>query len=419
MKIVKIEGSNPYERGLSHGRQLKEQIHEMLNISQKRKANDNTETDYLKAVGDLMMKTPAVMDPINRYTPWLLDEIKGIAEAAEVDFVSLLAFQSLHLQLVIDDLGLLKSLDSHDTDSTKASLGCTVVGGYQMDQNSTILAQNLDQTAVWDGYQVLFHIIEPENDLEIMTVAYPGFVGTLGLNNKGIGVCINSIPMYLNKELKGLPVIFLVRGLLSKSNIDEAIDFMEAQRLSSGVVCTVGDSSKIVCYECSPAKNVRFVPEKYPRYVYHTNHPLVNNDYGPLVKEKLEKLESTSLYEITTTDVGLDKIQENLTDPEWLEKELPKYEFVGHLENSRVRLKTVQKYLDRHKDTLTVDDFKEIFSSKDDDLNTVCMDCNDNPLYKILEINTNFSIIMDLSENPVFYVADGPPSRAEYKKFTF
>ncbi len=419
MKVVKIEGSNPYERGYSHGKQLKEQIHEMMTLSQNTVSNSNMNIDSLKSFGELILRTPEVMDPINRYTPWLLDEIKGIADAAEVDFESLLAFQALHLQYVINNSNSASSPENNHKDSQSRNSQCTVVGGYQMPQTGTILAQNLDQVAIWDGYQILFHIIEPENDLEIMNVAYPGFVGTIGLNNKGLGVCINSIPSYLNMDLIGLPVIFLARGILSKTNINEAIDLMEKQKLSSGVVFTFGDSSKIVCYECSPAQSVQFIPEKYPGYVYHTNHPLVNNDYSPLVREKLEKLGSSSLDDIVTKDIGLEKVQDNINNPAWLQKELPKYEFVGHLDNSRVRLKTVQKYLDRHKSTLTVEDIKEILSSRDHELNTICMDCGSNPIYGLLEINTNFSIIMDLSKNPVFYVAAGPPCKTDYKKFTF
>jgi len=419
MRVVKIEGSTPYERGFDHGKKLKGQIHEMLEMSQKTAVNYYPNITSLKDVGDLILQTPAVMDPIKRNTPWLLDEIKGIAEAAEVDFESLLAFQALHLQTVINSLNLLSSPDNRHEDSRNGNLNCTVVGGYQMPQNGTILAQNCDQALAWDGYQTLFHIIEPENDLEIMTVAYPGFIGIYGLNNKGIGICFNSIPMYLEMELKGLPVLFLSRGILSKTNINEAIDFMEQQKLSSGVVCTFGDASKIVCYECSPAQTVQFIPEQYPRFVFHTNHPLVNTDYGPLVREKLEKLGSSSLEAIMTKDVGIEDIRANINNPVWLQKEFPKYEFAGSLENSRVRLNTVQKYLDRHEDTLTVENIKEILSSKDHEFHTICMDPGSNPIYQLIETNTNFSIIMVLKENPVFYVADGPPCRTKYQKFTF
>ncbi len=419
MRMVRIEGSNPYERGFDHGTKLKDQIHEMLEMSEKDAVHDSSNSTYLKRVGDLILQTPAVMDPIKRYTPWLLDEIRGIADAAEVDFESLLAFQALHIQGVIDNLNLLPSPNSSTHDAHGGNLQCTVVGGYQMPQNGTILAQNCDQALAWDGYQTLFHIVEPENDLEIMTVAYPGFIGIYGLNNKGIGICFNSMPSYLEMELKGLPVLFLSRGILSKTNLNDAIDFMEQQKMSSGLVCTFGDPSKIVCYECSPAQTVQFAPEQYPRFVFHTNHPLVNNDYGPPVRERLKKLEALSLEAIITKDVGMEEIRANIHDPVWLQEEFPKYEFAGSLENSRIRLNTVQKYLDKFKDTLTIENIKEILSSKDHEFHTICVDPGSNPIYQLVEVNTNFSIIMVLRENPVFYVADGPGCKTKYQKFTF
>ena len=98
-----------------------------------------------------------------------------------------------------------------------------------MPQTGTILAQNLDQTGIYDGYQALFHIIEPEHDVEIMTVAYPGFIGTIGLNSKGVALCNNTIMSYLNIKFTGIPMIFLFRGILSKTNLSDAMNLMEHQ----------------------------------------------------------------------------------------------------------------------------------------------------------------------------------------------
>ncbi len=418
MQVVKIEGANPYERGLAHGKKLKEQVQAMFKISEKFNKEYYNFSSF-KQVGELMLQTPAVIDPINRHTPWLLEEIKGISEGVGIDYEAVLGFQVLHLHGVINNLNLLSSQENSKQNSANPNLQCTVVGGYQMPQNGTILAQNCDQALIWDGYQILFHIIEPENDLEIMTVAYPGFVGTYGLNNKGVGLCFNSMPVYLDEKFQGLPVIFLGRGILNKTNIDEAMNFIEQQNLSSGLVCTFGDPSKIVCYECSPAQNAQFIPKKYPRYVYHTNHPLVVNDYSQKVLDHLNNPRSSSLEDLSTAEIDIVNIMKDAIKNSKLQESLIKYELVGQLQNSRIRLQTVEKYLDKHEDTLTVENIKEILSSKDHEVHTICMDPKRNIIYKLMGLNTNFSIIMELSENPVFHVADGPPCKKEYQTFTF
>ncbi len=422
MKIIKLLGNSPYERGKSHGTQLKQEIHAMIAVSSEFK--EPFQIDYYRKMGKIMLQTPSVMDPIYQYTPWLLDEVKGIAEGAELDYETMLGFQCLHMETVITNLYDFSNprkepQDTQNLPSPNKELSCTMVGEMNPSSSRSILAQNCDQGLQWDGFQTLFYIPEPEHGVEIMTWGYPGFLGIYGLNSKGVGLCYNAISDYLEMKLHGLPIAFLTRGLLTKHSFTEAETFLRKQNFCSGLTCTMGDAQEIGTFEVSPNQFKRYRPTTHPNFVYHTNHPLENSDFNTKAKEILKQSSASSLEFIDTSKY--DSKEEVLSFLQSMDQveDVDTLEFLGKLQNSRARLATVQKYIHNHPATFTKENFMELLSSTSHRIHQISMDPKKNPLYGAINMNTNFSVVMELSTTPVLHVAPGPQARTKYERYSF
>ncbi|NJN42158.1 MAG: hypothetical protein HC811_07990 [Flammeovirgaceae bacterium] len=107
--------------------------------------------------------------------------------------------------------------------------------------------------------------------------------------------------------------------------------------------------------------------------VYHTNHPIVNEDVKPWFKAVGDDAKS----------------------------------------NSQLRLNAVEKRLASAND---IDDqlIKETLRSKDDKNNPVCRTNNRNSY-----VFTFASVVMTFSEKPYLQIAAGPPDESEFKRFDF
>ena len=96
----------------------------------------------------------------------------------------------------------------------------------------------------------LLHVIYPDSDLEIYTMTFAGLINIYGLNNRGVGVCINSLSE-LNASDHGLAVPFVSRIILEKENLGEVDQLMNSLQFITGENFLVADPDKVVSYECS------------------------------------------------------------------------------------------------------------------------------------------------------------------------
>ncbi len=131
-------------------------------------------------------------------------------------------------------------------------------------------------------------------------------------------------------------------------------------------------------YECSANKIVQFIPYEKASRVFHTNHPLVNNDQT-IYKKLIQKCARKS---------GVD-----------------------YLPNTEARCKAMEIRLDDFSKTFTVTEMKEALSSHDDPKNTVCRHGERG--------YTNGSMVYELSDSPVLHLAPGPPCKTKFKVYKF
>src|SRR4051794_30330305 len=83
VRVLVLEGT-PRQRGLTHGREMKEDIHALLKLWKKDLA-DSYKVDADGFIKDFVAKTK-FLEPMRKWTPELVEEIRGIADGAGVPF---------------------------------------------------------------------------------------------------------------------------------------------------------------------------------------------------------------------------------------------------------------------------------------------------------------------------------------------
>ena len=140
----------------------------------------------------------------------------------------------------------------------------------------------------------------------------------------------------------------------------------------------------LVCLEASANKVSRFIPHPGATRIFHTNHPLVNDDLW---------LEGKNF------EMAAPQLRES---------------FKKGRTNSETRLEALKKRLGDTSKPVTVETAKSILSSHDDPEYPVCR--HGRPGQGDI---TTFSLIMVLKALPKFHVAPGPPCKTEFRTYTF
>ncbi len=368
IQVVELEGSAK-NRGRVHGELLKDKIAESIkrwkdNIRNQRREDPN------KYINDFMDNTNFEY-AVKKWTPDLLDEVKGIAEGSGIDYKTIFASQCI-------DEDWWYSRNSREGISLPLDKNCSALGVYGQKGIPPLVAQNLDIMNYTEGLEVLLHIKYPESSLETYVFTLAGFIAANGMSNRSVGVCVNTL-LQLDQSPIGLPVAFVVRGIIEQQNYDNAVKFVKKIKHASGQNYTIGGPEEISAYECSANKKVRHIPVKGVPRLYHTNHPFVNDDKS--IFEEIQKK-----YPNSRSGSG----------------------------NSEVRYNTLKKYLKDPNEKITVEKIKSILSSQDVPYNPICNDYREGG-YGF----TAGCMVMELSGKPVFHLAPGPPNSTNFKKYSF
>ena len=354
MHKIHIEGP-PLERGRMHGRLLREPIRAHLAVwEQAVRSNYAIGSDQLIAK---FLSDTNFMAAISRWTPDLLDEISGIADGAGVQ---------------PEAIYTLNMLDEVWVRYGKAGIPlehCSSIAWKGTSHSPAIVAQNMDIEAFRDGFQTLVHVTHATSNQEQLLVTFAGGIGLLGLNSLGLGLCVNSL-LQLNSSIDGLPVACVVRGVLDQINASNAHDFLRMVRHATGQNYLFADQDGIYDVECSANKVVTIKNQDGSAGLWHTNHPLVNDD----VSERF----------LNPTDTLRDAVTQRFT-------------------NSSTRLQSLEKTLGLIVNA-GVDTIRRALTAKDSEQFPVCVGKSD-PLLSF----TFASTIMVLGKKPEMWIAPGPP----------
>ena len=354
LRYLELSGT-PYERGLAHGTLLKKEINEVVQLL-KDDIKQSTGKDPEVYIKSFVERTD-YLKSISKWTPELIDELKGISEGSGIDFNTIFMHQ-LPDEYWIDQM----AIQIHK---------CSSFGIDKTEHNPCMTAQNMDIPSYYHGYQTVIKLTEPSGK-QIMLLTIPGFLGLTGMNNKGVSVNVNTI-LQLDNNTTGLPVTFIVRGITAKDNQEQAIEFLKEVEHASGQNYIIGGPEKVYDFECSANQKVEYRPFANSKFTYHTNYPLANKDYSKLMEEGFKK-------------------------------------FGGKIEDTFKceRFPSFEKRFNEETTEISIDEIKEVLSSRD----------NDGPDV-VSNQNTYASIIYKLSETPEFIIAPGKPHEVDYITIKF
>lgn len=364
--VIELSG-NGYNKGLQHGTQLKKEI---AAVFAKWKANIRMNT---KGDPDSVLKTfrAAInFEPITRkHTPAILDELKGLAAGSGQSYEDVYAFQ------LVDEFWIYLDKQANNTNHHCSGMGVPATASHP-----AYIAQNLDLENYMQGYQVLLHLAPTDAEPEQYILSCAGLVALGGMNGKGIGLCMNTL-MELQASEDGLPVAFMIRGVLAKQDGKDAMRFLKTVKHASGQNYILGINDSVYNFEASSNQVVRFLPRAgESAVVYHTNHALVNHD----VKEWYKKYHERVLAGETKS------------------------------RNSEARFASLEQRLNKQADNISPDVIKTTLRSKDNERNPVCR------TYREGGGGFTFSsLLYTLGGKRSIQLTYGSPDQSEYREYFF
>lgn len=347
LQEIIVQGDG-YERGLQHGKALKTEIGEVVKAWRTRAE----EVRHMEAdeVLSQFFEYAKFEEAIKEFTPDLYDEICGIAEGSGQDFNSIFI-----LNLIDEYWVYLDSIRLHH---------CTGLGVPARDGKPGYIAQNMDIPPYLHPHKVIMRISGGLNRPEQLILTYPGLIALNGLNSKGVGVCVNTL-MQLKGSPEGIPVAFMIRGILERSQRSEVLDFLKQTPHASGQNYIVGIRGEVFDFEASCTQVVSYKPDNHHGTVYHSNHPLANQD----IKFWYGRREHWSV-------------------------------------NSKERFESVEK-------RMTGDQFPEESDIKS------ALRASDHVWNPVCHHSTFASVIMTFSDQPTMQVTAGRPDQTTYQLFEF
>jgi predicted choloylglycine hydrolase len=254
-------------RGRIHGETMRAKIQQLMGSWKDWLVQEGRGSSY-QYCQDLVCETN-FMNAIQKWTPDLLEEVKGIAEGAALDFSTIFAFQ-------LQDEDWWFGQERMSAQPTQPR-GCSSIGWKKDTRSPSIVAQNMDMPDFLDNYQVVMHIKDDRSEVESLVFSVCGLLALNGVNNHSLGVVCNNLSQ-LNHSKDGLPVAYVHRGVLEKRSFQEAESFLKNISHASGQNYMLGDPARVVDLECSANQVAEYSQPALSRSVCHTNHPFANTD---------------------------------------------------------------------------------------------------------------------------------------------
>lgn len=348
MVPVVYTGGSHYEMGRQIGEEQRDKVVKML-VSYRQmlaSAEEELGLDWDRAILHSRKYQPF----IEEFLPQYLDEVRGIADGAGVDF---------------DDLLVLNSIEALTSDALHLKCTSIAAAGEVTADGTVLIGHNEDWLPEDQELQFLVHAV-PDDEPPFLAMTYGGLLPNIGFNAAGIAQACDSV--YPNDARLGVPRIFVSRKVLSAQTISDAIRATLLRRRAAGYNHLIADShGEIYNVEVSAtAFDAIYAQEGYAVHC--------NNYLSPLMLE----------YEDHTEDL------------------------IG----TRVRVNRARRLMQQRLGRLTIRDFKEILSDHVNYPNSICghEDPSDPPMDRS---RTICSLIMDLQERIMWYCY-GPPCSGEY-----
>ena len=351
-------GGDSYECGYQHGSQAKSLVRENVDLY-LRLWKTSKGLDRRLVLG----KTREFIPVIERYDPDILEELRGVADGAELSLEEIIALNARYEFIWAERLGAVPS----ECTSMVALPEATKSG-------HTLLAQNWDYLAEVSDRCIILEIRQKDKPNIVMHTE-AGIIGQKGLNSAGIGIVVNALMTDKDRFEPAVPFWLMCRKVLNSESFGSALSaILNCKRAVSGNIIVAHADGVAVDVEAT-SKDFAFIfPDK--GVIAHANH-FVNLRLTLSVTDKFVTEDPSSVY----------------------------------------RLLRAKSFLDQKKTDLTIADFKQILSDHFGKPNSICLHVD--PKTEVAEPEeTVASVIMNLSTRTLF-ISNGPPCEGEYEEFNF
>jgi hypothetical protein len=255
---VDIAG-DPYQRGAEYGALRRMEVQACLTawIESLRAAGIQNPNAHIAE----MLRRTQFLSAIREHCPDLLEEVRGIADGAEQTIELLLGAQ------LMDEEWAYRARAAVALQQPEKCSSVAVRAG-----DAVLLGQNMDLGGYTGGHEVLLHLAPQGEQPGALIFSISSMIALLGVNDRRIGVCVNSIPQ-LPASRTGLPVAFMVRKLLQVRTLAEAVELVQRLPHATSQHYLLADATSIRSFEASPKRVVEYSPPDATG-VLHTNHPL-------------------------------------------------------------------------------------------------------------------------------------------------
>jgi isopenicillin-N N-acyltransferase-like protein len=347
LPLIEVKG-NPRQRGQQQGEGTRSQILKSLALY-KEILPKAIKMTWEEGIREAYKFLPYGEEAFPRF----VDEIRGIAEGANVSFKEVWTLNCYE--------GL--------PESRQQVWGCTgvVVRDDHTANGHVLLAHNEDWSSVDQGNVYLVRA-EPDDGPPFIGMTYGALLINIGLNAEGIGVAIDSV--YPTDVRVGVPRILCSRAVLNARTIGEAIRACVPKLRGGGYSYLLADASGEL-YNVETSATTHDILYGEQGWLAHANH---------YISSKMQALEEPGTYA-----------------------------------GSSVRYNRARRLVQSQLGNITVASLQALLRDHVNFPNSIC--AHEDPVDPPYERGqTLVSLVMDLTERAM-WAAPGPPCEGEYRVY--
>lgn len=355
--VITSEGT-PYEIGYHHGNSAADRV--KLSVELMIESCTRQSGLSVKQCRDLAMK---YLPNVKKYNSNYVEELQGISEGAGINFEDIML---LNCRTELQKMKTGKGVDE----------ACTAIAvmGDVSENGCTYIGQNWDNFYACKKTLIAHLIIQKNGKPSIFYVGEAGIISRMGMNSAGIGGCVTSLSSNGPVCQEGIPLQFVLRGVMDSPTLSEAIDAVV--RMPNGAVNNLMIASKngdVIDLELDH-DNCQYV-EPADGIMVHTNHYIhPNRPHYP--------------YSCIYTGSSIVR---------------------------KIRSEKILRKVKEEKGKINGQDIKAVFSDHGDYPYSICVHKGEEKELKQQEIQTVYSFLCDL-EHLEMEIAIGNPCQSEYVK---
>ena len=259
---VIISKGTPYEIGYNHGKSAAEKVQRSYAV--------NLESCMLTGFSEeeLLRVAMKFIPAVEKYNKDYIEEIQGIAVGAGLKLEHLMLINSrTELQKLIWNK---KDPAGHVNTCTESCTSFAVTGERTVD-GATYVGQSWDNVVPCIPNLIVHIIHQSGGKPSIAYCGEAGIITRMGLNSCGLGGGVNALSINAPVKFDGVPLQFVLRGVMDSRNIAEAIDAVNG--IKNAAVNNI-----MIAYKDSEAVDVEIDDVNcgilYPvdSIITHTNH---------------------------------------------------------------------------------------------------------------------------------------------------